>query len=418
MWPGGGRRALAAVTLLVAVTLTAPRLPAQQAPVPGTELSISLMTMGVGEEVWERFGHNAILVEDQARGTAKAYNYGLFDFRDRDFLLRFIQGRMRYWMQGFDLEPTLQVYVRTNRSVWLQELNLTPSERAALRDFLEWNERPENRYYRYDYYRDNCSTRVRDALDRVLSGRIRAATDTIATGHSYRFHTSRLIASDVPLYTGLLLALGQPADHRLTAWEEMFLPLELHDRLRQVTVLGDSGRVVPLVKRERTLFAATEPAPLPAPPARVPGYLGVGVALGVGMWGLGRRVGGSSGARRGFGWLAGGWALVVGVAGGLLAFLWAFTDHAAAYRNENLFQANLLLLPLGLLAPAVARGAAWARRPAVTLAALAAASALAGLALKLLPAFCQHNAEILALGVPANLGLALGVAAVARDVRG
>lgn len=385
---------------------------------PGAELTISLMTMGVGKEVWERFGHNAILVEDRSRGTARAYNYGMFDFRQQNFLLRFIQGRMLYWMQGFDLGLTLRIYRQANRSVWVQELNLTPAERAALRDFLEWNERPENRFYRYDYYRDNCSTRVRDALDRVLGGRIRAATDTIQTGHTYRFHTSRLIASDLPLYTGLLLALGQPADHRLTAWEEMFLPLELRQWVRHVTVVNASGRVVPLVKSERTLFASTMPAPPSAPPARAPAYLAVGLGLGLGLGWLGRRGSASPGARRAFAWLGGGWAFVGGIAGGLLAGLWAFTDHTVAYRNENLFQANLLLLPLAVLVPAVARGATWAPRPAVLLARLVAAGSLAGLALKMLPAFDQHNAEILALAVPANLGLALGIAALARGGRG
>jgi len=183
-------------------------------------------------------------------------------------------------------------------------------------------------------------------------------------------------------------------------------------------VVDDSGRVVPLVRSERTLFASTLPAPPAAPPARVPGYLAAGLALGLGFWWLGRRAPASPRARRGFAWLAGGWALVVGFAGALLGCLWAFTDHTVAYRNENLFQANLLLLPLVVLVPAAARGAGWARRPAVALAVLVAAGSLAGLALKVLPAFYQHNAEILALAVPANLGLALGVAAVARGFRG
>jgi hypothetical protein len=150
------------------------------------------MTMGIGERVWERFGHNAILVEDRARGTAQAYNYGMFDFRQKNFLLNFIKGRMWYWMQGFGLAPTLDIYVRANRSVWVQELNLTPAQRLSLARFLEWNERPENRFYRYDYYRDNCSTRVRDAIDKAINGRLRAATDTIQTPYSYRWHTARL----------------------------------------------------------------------------------------------------------------------------------------------------------------------------------------------------------------------------------
>ena len=72
-------------------------------------------------------------------------------------------GNTLYWMQGDDMTETVAIYRYTNRSVWVQELDLTTAERAAVRDFIVWNARPENRYYRYDYYLDNCSTRVRDA---------------------------------------------------------------------------------------------------------------------------------------------------------------------------------------------------------------------------------------------------------------
>jgi Domain of unknown function (DUF4105) len=68
---------------------------------PGSELTVYLMTMGPGKRVWERFGHNAIWIHDPVRGTDQTYNYGLFDLRQENFLLRFIQGRMWYWMQGF-----------------------------------------------------------------------------------------------------------------------------------------------------------------------------------------------------------------------------------------------------------------------------------------------------------------------------
>jgi hypothetical protein len=88
-------------------------------------------------------------------------------------------------MQGFDVEQHLGAYVAANRSIWIQELNLTPAQSAALRDFLEWNELPENRFYQYDPYRDNCSTRIRDAIDRVLGGRLKELTDNEATGGTY-----------------------------------------------------------------------------------------------------------------------------------------------------------------------------------------------------------------------------------------
>jgi len=375
------------------------------------------MTMGVGAKVWELFGHNAILVEDHAGGTARAYNYGMFDFRQENFLLRFIQGRMWYWMQGFDLGSTVEIYRRANRSVWVQELNLSPAERTALRDFLEWNERPENRFYRYDYYRDNCSTRVRDALDRVLRGRLRLQTDSIRTHHTYRFHTARLTASDPLLYTGLQVGLGEPADRPLSAWDEMFLPIELRIWIRRVTVLDPSGRELPLVRSERTLFLASQPPPPETPPHWLVGYLVLGAALGTCLAWLGSRAVSSRPARKAFGWLAWVWVLVTGVVGGILVFLWAFTDHAVAYRNENLFQASLLPLPLLVLLPASVRGGVWARRPAVTFAALLAASSILGAGLKILPSFSQDNVEILALALPANLGLAAGVSLLARRLR-
>ncbi|MDQ3207872.1 MAG: DUF4105 domain-containing protein, partial [Gemmatimonadota bacterium] len=122
------------------------------------------MTMGPGKAVWERFGHNAIWIHDPVQGTDKAYNYGLFDLRQENFLVRFLQGRMWYWMQGFPAQSYVELYRRANRSVWVQELEMPPQSRRELQNFLEWNERPENRFYHYDYYRDNCSTRVRDAL--------------------------------------------------------------------------------------------------------------------------------------------------------------------------------------------------------------------------------------------------------------
>ena len=114
-------------------------------------------------------------------------------------------------------------------------------------------------------------------------------------------------------------------------------------------------------------------------------------------------------ARTAFAWIGGGWALVGGAVGVILAFLWAFTDHAAAYRNENLFQASLFLVPLVIVLPAAASERPWARRPALMLAALVATSSLAGLVLQALPGFDQQNGEVLALAVPANLGLAWGI---------
>jgi hypothetical protein len=363
------------------------------------------MTMGPGKAVWERFGHNAIWIHDPARGTDEAYNYGLFDLRQEKFLTRFLQGRMWYWMQGFPAESYVQLYRRANRSVWIQELEMSPEAKRELQIFLEWNELPENRFYHYDYYRDNCSTRVRDALDRALGGRIEDYAAGLATGKTYRFHTQRLTANDPIVYTGLLLGLGEPVDREISAWEEMFLPLALRDHIRNVTVRGADGAQVPAVRSERTIFESTDSPPPDAPPFWLPAYIALGATVAAGTVALARRGLTSRAARSGFMTLSGGWTLLAGIFGLVLAGLWAFTDHAAAYQNENLLQLNPLQLTLF---PLLLRSTSTSTRRRFWVAGFLAALSVGGLLLKLVPGFDQVNGEIIGLALPIHLGVAAG----------
>lgn len=392
--------------------------PAEPAEVePGSELTVYLMTMGEGDLVWERFGHNAIWIHDPVTGTDHTYNWGLFDFDQPGFLRRFIQGRMWYWMDAFDAHRTAASYRRMNRSVWVQELNLSPAQRHALVEQLEWNRRPENRFYRYDYYYDNCSTRVRDALDRVLGGEIRAQTGDVPAGETFRSHTRRLTTNDLPTYTGLMAGLGQPVDHPISVWEEMFLPLAMRERVRDLTVVDDDGRRAPLVVAEDTLFLADRP-PLPAAPPRWwPGYLAAGLILAALVLGLGHFAARSAPARIGASTLVAAWALVVGALGLLLAGLWLFTDHAAAYRNENLFHFNPLALPLVVLFPLLLHRPGRADAWAAGLAAAVAAASVLGLLLKALPGLHQVNGELVALALPVHLAVA-AVAVLTLRARG
>jgi hypothetical protein len=316
---------------------------------------------------------------------------------------------MWYWMQGFPAESYVESYRRANRSVWVQELEMAPQARLQLQQFLEWNERPENRFYHYDYYRDNCSTRVRDALDRALGGRIRELTAALATGRTYRFHTLRLTANDPPIYTGLLLALGHPVDRPISAWEEMFLPLAMREHLRKITVVGAGGAPLPLVRSERTLFESTDPAPPAGPPLWLPYYLIAGLGIGGVAFGLGGLARRNRAARTGFIVLLCAWALLVGIAGLILAGLWGLTDHTAAYNNENVLQADLLALFVLVLIPRWVLGSRSAARSALALAIIVAALSVVGLLLKLFPAFYQVNGAIIALALPAHAGVAGGL---------
>ena len=108
---------------------------------PGANLSVYLMTMGPGDAVWEKFGHNAIWIRDTTRGLDVAYNWGLFDFDAVDFYPRFLKGSMLYSMGGYAGVETVNAYASYNRSVWAQELALTPAQKQELLDFVRWNAR-------------------------------------------------------------------------------------------------------------------------------------------------------------------------------------------------------------------------------------------------------------------------------------
>lgn len=385
------------------------------APAPqmddGSSLTVYLLTIGPGAAIWERFGHNAIWIHDAARSSDTAYNWGLFDFDESDFYIRFARGDMRYWMGALGFAETISFYERSNRSIYSQELNLTPSERLALRDFVEWNALPQNRYYSYDYFRDNCSTRARDALDRVLGGIIRAATDRTITRTTYRSHTRRLMQSERLIYTGIHLGLGEPADKPITVWEEMFLPMRMRESLRAIRVPRSGGATVPLVTNETEIFRSTRfPEPL-SQPHDLPVYLAIGIVIGA-LFGAYAGVAPLRQSNRSFAIAAGLWSLLVGIAGTVIAGLWLFTHHVYSYRNENLFQANPVSLILAFALFAIARKSSAEvpiqRRPFVLrLALVVAALSLLGFVIQVLPQFDQANGEIIGLLLPANVAIAL-----------
>ena len=317
---------------------------------------ISLITVGPGPIYWERFGHNMIRVTDPANGTDLAYNFGIFDWNQENFLWNFIQGRMLYAVDAWDAGRTLEFYERTGRSIEVQELALTPEQARRLADHLARNVEPDQRNYRYDYYRDNCSTRVRDALNLALGGTLERELSHVRTQSTYRSETATLTAGDPALYFGLMLLLGPATDQRLSAWEESFIPMAFAGHLAPVTTPGADG-AAGTSGLGQFEFAGPQPGARRVTesglaPALVPG--GRGAAGGLLAW-----AGGRSGAGRGrvpFVVLGSLWSLLSGLAGFIMVYLWAFTDHVVAYRNENMLQASVLgLAVFGMMA-------GWARR--------------------------------------------------------
>lgn len=402
------------VVLSLSVGLT-PALPAQAGPPPAAsaprERAVYLVTLGQGDQIWERFGHNFLAVE-QPGGDALAYNWGVFDFAAPDFLTRFLVGDTRYWMEANALSDVIRVYQRYNRDITMQRLALTPAQVDTLVRFLQWNARPENRYYRYDYFRDNCSTRLRDALDLALGGALRAATEPRLTNLTYRNETLRLTDAAPLERFGIDIALGQPADRLLSAWESMFVPMRMQQYVRDIQVPDPSGALRPLVADERVVFAAQR-VPERTRAASMAGELAIAGLVLAGLIVLlaqvalrrGRKSAGTAAAVVGAAWGA-----VAGVVGLVLVLAWVATQHVFWYRNENLFQFNPLALALAVLLPlALKRPRWWTAARAVAFA--VAGLSLAGAGLKLLPWLVQDNWAQVMLALPVNLAVAWMVSA-------
>ena len=404
-------RGLLALTL--AISLMAPADAAGQEPEPGSDLRVWLVTAGPGDAVWERYGHNALRVLDTRTGYDVSYNWGIFSFgQPVEFIVRFLQGRMLYMMAPFDTRAMLGAYAQANREVVLQELDLTPTERLELQNFAQNNARPENRDYFYQYFLDNCSTRVRDLLDLTLGGRMEDVFGEEHTSTSYRWHTRRLTQVDPLIYTGMDALLGTPTDAELTLWEEMFLPLTLRDAIRDFDVVRADGSVRPLVLSEEIAVPSTRPAEEAGPPGWLWRFLFVGLLLGAVFASLALpAVRTSTTGRRIVYGAAAAWSGLFGLLGLILTGL-LFTDHVFSTWNENLFLANPLLLLVAVSLPLSHLDPVWSRR-ARTASLVCATIALVGLLWQLAPLSGHQNGMFFALLLPGHLGLGWGLRAVA-----
>lgn len=369
----------------------------------------SVLTMGPGDHPFARFGHNALLLEWPGEERAVVYNFGTFAFDGMEGVKDFMAGRFRYWLSVSTLSRTQRFYAKQKRSMVAQELALTEAERLQLARALAENALPENRFYDYDYYYDNCSTRVRDALDRLLSGGLGKDLKAAPGRLSFRKHTERLTADAVPLYFGLDLALGPLTDKPITRWDDLFVPSELHDALAKAT-RPDHGAQIPLVARERVLLTADRPPMRPEPPFRAPAFGAVGVALGGALALLGRAARKLKSARISFGLLTALLGFVLGLLGTIFVVFWAFTKHWSAYRNENILVCPPWALALSAFGVGLAIGRPRSRALCHGLLTLSAASALLALLLSFIPGFGQDNTRTAALFAPLWLGLYLGSA--------
>jgi hypothetical protein len=289
---------------------------------------ISVITCGpTPSELYAAFGHSAIRVSDTELQIDLAYNYGVFDFDQPNFYLNFAKGYLYYKLGVYFYPHFREYYMRNNRFVHEQVLDLTAEQKQKVFEYLEWNARPENQTYRYDYFYNNCATKIRDVFAEVLGSELNFDGSFIKTKYTIRELTDLYLAPQPWGDLGIDICLGLPMDKRATPYEYMFLPDYIEQSFDHASVNS-----IPLVKEKISVYEAL-PEGIPFSifhPWIVFGLFFLAVAtLSYFDWKNKTLTK----------WFDVVLFFTVGLLGVLLLLLWIATDHNAAATNFNLFWA-------------------------------------------------------------------------------
>ena len=307
----------------------------QELPTLTGEARVSLLTCGTGNEMYTYFGHSAIRITDPGARVNRVYNYGTFDFTVSNFYLQFAKGKMYYMLSATRSESFMNEYIGENRYIHEVPLLLTDEEKQTLFTLLENNLLPENKHYWYDFFKDNCSTRVRDIIAKSTSNRFSwpgPEQDPL----TFRELILPYLKPHPWSRTGILLLLAGGADEKATISDYMFLPERMEDIF--VAARDDSGN--PLTGEHRVLFSAQETSSRQTPfHPYVIFSLFAAMSLLIAATGKYRTL-----ARIWFSF----WFLAAGLLGILFSFMWFVSEHWVCHANLNLAWA----LPFSLV-PAI-----------------------------------------------------------------
>jgi hypothetical protein len=301
------------------------------------ESRVYLLTCDVGDEIYEQFGHSAIRIEDPINGIDNCYNWGMFEFGEDEFEfnMKFAKGSLDYFMAVEPTEYFLYPYQMTKRQVVQQELNLSLELKNQLWGLLIENAKPENRYYRYDFFFDNCATRISQFLKLMLKDKIKFAELPDETNQTFRQIIDKGFLDFPWTDFGIDLVLGYKIDVQVTNEDIMFSPIYMEEIFEESQIETANGLqnlvlsrevIVPGIERNDETDAIFTPLVL----AIV--VLAITVLLSFFKLNVLFKV----------------WSsilfLLLGILGILLLFMWFGTDHIATKGNLNLIWANPLLI--------------------------------------------------------------------------
>ncbi len=290
-----------------------------------------MVTIYPGTALYSTFGHTAIRVHDRQTGFDRLYNYGQSSVPfDPTFVPRFVTGELPFTLGVSSTPDAYRFYRRTeDRSIYEQRLLLTPAERRDVYRFLAYNALPQNRLYIYDFFFDNCTTRVRDLFSLLFGTALHY--ELPVQRKTFRQEIAPYLAHSPFVTLGINLAFGSPSDRLPRTRERLYLPFQLRDAVESATV-DRGGGTAPLEREAQFLHRQQRPDPQPPPVS--PAALLWALAAAALLLSL-------SPARfsRGARLLDTLLFALVGAAGTAIALLWAFSGYLMTTGNFNLLWA-------------------------------------------------------------------------------
>ncbi len=186
---------------------------------------ISVITCGSGEDLYSLFGHTAIRIIDSTKRTDTVYNWGGFTFDEPYFYLKFLRGRLLYFSSADNFPDFLYEYVEEHRSVYEQQLNLDSASKQKIIDAIKFNMQGNNRFYKYDFLLDNCTTRVKNIVLKNVNGTTityKIVPDKTTSRDLMHFYLERGGQQWTKL--GMDILLGSRVDWVVSNDEAMFMP--------------------------------------------------------------------------------------------------------------------------------------------------------------------------------------------------
>lgn len=301
---------------------------------------ISLLTGSPGADLYSTFGHSAIRIKDPQQNLDIVFNYGTFDFNTQNFYLKFVQGQLNYMLSIQNFENFAYSFQYENRSIVEQELDLTIAQKRKIFFLLNENYKPENRNYHYDFFYDNCATRIRDIIQTAFG-------DDFQYNYPDEWASSKLTFRNlIDLYLthhhwsdfGIDIALGLPTDAIARPTDYMFLPDNLKIGFEMATILKN-GKRVPFTTSKKVLVSRKdiEPDVFFITPGRLMWVLFIlSVILSIF----------SIKIKKSIHWFDVMYFSLIGIVGWVVFLLWFFTDHLATKDNYNLLWAIPFHFPL------------------------------------------------------------------------